>query len=75
MDKYLEVFCKQNPKIPLECGNEKCKFKFEVKTADLCKKKKYIRICEKCGKTTEYNCEKMFNDIVKKLKSLGIKVK
>lgn len=26
MDKYLEVFCKQNPKTPLECDNEKCKF-------------------------------------------------
>lgn len=73
MDKYKEIICKQNPTMKLPCGNKKCKTEFTVKTIDLCKSKTYSHICEKCGETTDYIAEKLFDKVIKELKAWGIK--
>ncbi len=75
MDKYVEVLCKQIPKTTLACGNPECKAKFTAKTRDLCIRKKYSHICEKCGASTEYDTSKLFDDVVKQLKAFGVTVK
>ena len=37
MDKYIEILCKQNPKIKLECKNSECKHVEEVNSKDVFK--------------------------------------
>lgn len=73
MDKFIEIICKQNPTMELACCNEKCKGKFTVKTIDLCKSKKYSHVCKKCGETTNYVVDKLFDNAIKELKKMGIK--
>lgn len=75
MDKFLEIICKQNPQITLSCGNEKCGTKFTEKTIDVCKAKEYKHICDKCGETTTYYADKMFDNAIKQLKAMGVTAK
>ena len=75
MDKFTENICKQNPKMTLICGNKECNHKFVVKSLDVCKQKVYSRVCEKCGMSTRYDTSKMFDDVIKQLKSMGVKIK
>lgn len=35
MDKYVELLCKQNPKMTLECNNPDCKQKTTVNSKDV----------------------------------------
>ena len=50
MEKHLEIFCKQNPTMDIECGNEECKYKTKIKTKDFLNTKyTYKYHCKKCG--------------------------
>lgn len=75
MDKYTEIFCKQNPKISLSCGNPICKRKHTFKTKDVFKSKKYSFRCVSCGNTTEVDTSKFTKDLTIQLKELGVTVK
>lgn len=75
MDKWIEIICKQNPKMTLICGNKECNQKFVVKSLDVCKRKVYSHVCEKCGMSTGYDTSKMFDDAIKQLKAMGVKLK
>lgn len=75
MDKWIEIICKQNPKMTLICGNKECNQKFVVKSLDVCKLKVYSHVCEKCGMSTGYDTSKMFDDAIKQLKAMGVKLK
>ena len=59
MDKYIEVLCKQNPKISFPCGNPDCKKEHTFKSKDVFKNKTYQFVCENCGKTTEVDTTKL----------------
>lgn len=75
MDKYIEVFCKQNPKISFPCGNPDCKKEHTFKTKDVFKNKTYKFECSTCGNTTDVDTTKFVKDFVTQLKKLGITVK
>lgn len=75
MDKYIEVLCKQNPKMEMECSNPDCRKKFNVKTTDFFKNKSYVYKCDKCEKETNYDTTKFVNDFKKKLEKMGVTVK
>ena len=75
MDKYIEVLCKQNPKISFPCGNPDCKKEHTFKSKDVFKNKTYQFVCENCGKTTEVDTTKFVKDFVFQLKKLGVTVK
>lgn len=74
MDKYIEIFCKQNPKMNMDCGNPECKHSFEVNSKDFFKNKTYSHVCEQCGKSTEYDTSKFVKDFKEQLKKLGVKL-
>ena len=42
MEKHIQIFCKQNPNIELEC--QKCHTKIRIKTLDFSEKEIYIRV-------------------------------
>ncbi|WP_024347371.1 hypothetical protein [Lacrimispora indolis] len=75
MDKYIEVLCKQNPKIKLECNNPECKCITEVKSKDIFKNKEYILTCPHCKTETPYDTTEFVNDFKKQMKALGVTVK
>lgn len=75
MDKYIEVFCKQNPKFSIPCGNPDCKKEHIFKSKDVFKRKTYKFECKFCGETTEIDTTKFVKDFVSQLKKLGITVK
>lgn len=75
MDKYIEVFCKQNPNISFPCGNPDCKKEHTFKSKDVFKNKTYTFECTSCGKTTEVDTTKFVKDFVSLLKKMGITVK
>ena len=75
MDKYIEVFCKQNPEITFPYGNPKCKKEHTFKTKEVFKKKTYKFECSSCGTNTEVDTSKFVKDFVSQLKKLGITVK
>lgn len=72
MDKYIKVFCDQNPNFELECGN--CKANAKVKSKELFRKKTYEFKCKKCNEITLYDTSKFVKGIIKQLKELGITV-
>ncbi|MCD7996347.1 MAG: hypothetical protein LUH21_03840 [Clostridiales bacterium] len=74
MDKYIEVLCKQNPKMTLECNNPECGCKTEVNSKDVFKNKEYVLLCPKCNKETSYNTTIFVEDFKKQMKALGITV-
>ena len=45
MDKYVELFCKQNPKMTLECNNPDCKQKTTVNSKDVFKNGVSQQVC------------------------------
>ena len=75
MDKYIEIFCKQNPKFSVPCGNPDCKKEHTSKSKDVFKEKIYEFKCESCDKTTEIDTTKFVKDFVSQLKKLGITAK
>lgn len=75
MDKYIEVLCKQNPKMKLECNNPDCKCTTEVNSKDVFKNKEYILTCPHCETETPYDTTKFVDDFKKQMKALGITVK
>lgn len=75
MNKYIEVFCKQNPKISFPCGNPKCKKEHTFKTKDVFKCKLYEFTCSACSMSTEIDTTKFIKDFEKQMKKLGITVK
>lgn len=72
MDKYVELLCKQNPKMSLKCGNPDCDHKSSVDSKDVFKNKEYNLLCPECNKTTTYDTSKFSDDFKKQLKTLGI---
>lgn len=75
MDKHIEVFCKQNPKISFPCGNPDCKKEHTFNTKGVFKNKTYKFVCSSCGNNTEVDTSKFVKDFVSQLKKLGITVK
>lgn len=56
MEKHLEIFCKQNPSMDIECGNPECKYKTKIKTKDFLNTKyTYKYHCNKCGHDTTFD--------------------
>lgn len=75
MDKYVELLCKQNPRMTLNCGNPDCTHKFSVDSKDVFKNKEYSFICPQCNKSTTYDTSKFADDFKKQLKKSGISLK
>lgn len=75
MEKYIEILCKQNPEMTLECKNPECNQKITVKSKDVFKKKTYKLLCPKCNKETCYITSKFVDDFKNELKKLGINIK
>lgn len=75
MDKYIEVLCKQKPKISFPCGNPDCKKDHTFKSKEVFKNKSFKFTCESCGKTTEIDTTKFVKDFISQLKKMGITVK
>lgn len=75
MDKYIEVLCKQNPKMSFPCGNPECKKEHTFKSKDVFKNKIYKFECQYCGVTTELDTTKFVKDFVVQLKKMGVTVK
>ncbi|WP_124067511.1 hypothetical protein [Clostridium sp. E02] len=75
MDKYVEVFCKQNPVMNMACGNSECGCEFEVKTKEFFKNKTYNHTCAKCEKSTDYDTSKFVTGLIQQLKKLGVEVR
>ena len=75
MNKYAEVFAKQNPEWTQPCM--KCKHKNKFKTMDVLKSKKdFTFVCTKCGaENILENIPSFIKDIERKLKKEGIQVK
>ncbi len=62
MEKHIQIFCKQNPNIELEC--QKCHARIKIRTLDFLKKKyTYEFKCNKCNSTTSVDTK----DFYKKL--------
>lgn len=72
MDKYMNIFCKQNPRITLPCGNPNCKKEHTFKSADVLKHKLYRFECSYCGTSTEIDTSKFTKDFISELKNLGV---
>lgn len=75
MDKYIQVFCKQNPEMTLPCGNPECKEKHTFASKDVLETETYQFTCEKCGKVTTIDSTKFTEQFVKQLKAMGVTVK
>lgn len=75
MNKYAEVFAKQNPTWEHKCEN--CNHKNKLKTKEvLSAKGDFVFICSKCGvEVTIKDIPTFVNDLEKKLKKMGITVK
>ena len=73
MDKYITVFCKQNPKFKLKCVA--CKTQLDHKSKDVFKTNKFKFICPKCNAITIYDTTKFKSDLEKALKKQKIIVK
>lgn len=74
MNKYIEVFCQQNPKISFPCGNPHCKKEHTFKSKDVFKGKSFEFKCESCDNTTEIDTSKFVKDFEAQLKKLGIRL-
>lgn len=77
MDKYLEVFIKQNPKITFECQNENCKHRHEFSTREVFMAGDTFTFdCFKCGNQSNITGLTVFKkEMIRKLKSIGVIVK
>lgn len=74
MNPYTELFCKQNPKMTLECQNPECKNEFALATKKIAKTQKYKYTCPICGQTTTFDFSETFENFEKQCKALNIKV-
>lgn len=74
MNKYVEVFCKQNPNFPLPCGNPECKKKTTFKSKDVFKSASFKFTCPSCGKDTTVDTTKFAKDFESQMKKAGITV-
>lgn len=74
MDKYIEFFCKQNPKFKLPCGNPDCGKESTFDSKDVFKSSAFEFACSSCGKSTSVDSGKIANDLITQLKSAGIEV-
>lgn len=74
MDKFEEIFCKQNPTTTLSCGNPDCRKDNVFKTKDVIKGKSFEFECGSCGKTTKADTSKLKN-LISQLKKIGISAK
>ena len=75
MDKYVELMCKQNPKMTLKCNNPDCEYKTTVNSKDVFKSNSYTLLCPECNNKTIYDSSKFADDFKKQLKKLGITIK
>lgn len=74
MDKFVEVFAKQNPKMNISCGNPKCGKTVMVNTKDYfyAPNSEYILSCPHCGVTTTYYADITLKNLKKEFKNNGI---
>lgn len=73
MNKYVEVFAKQNPKFKITCKG--CGKVFYENTSDVFQNNEFKAICPNCKATTTItDIDKTAQQIEQQLKSLGVKV-
>lgn len=75
MDKFVEIFAKQNPYTEKECENPECRNKVRLKTKDLFSSPNgtYTFTCPVCGGTTTLNgIDKAVDSLKKQFKKMGI---
>lgn len=75
MDKYVELFCKQNPKMTIKCNNPSCDYECRVNSYDVFKEKEYALHCPKCNKNTIYDSHEFADDFKRQLNAMGIFLK
>lgn len=75
MNKYLEVFCKQNPEFILVCGHPDCKAEHTFKSKDVFKSTSFRFKCDCCGNSTTKDSSGLAKDITTNLKRAGITVR
>ena len=75
MNKYIEVFCKQNPEFSLICDNPTCNKKHIFKSKDVFKAQSFKFKCIDCGATNVFNASKFIKDFETQMKKIGIVVK
>lgn len=75
MDKYIEVFCKQNPKFALPCGNPECGKEHAFNSKDVFRSSSFDFKCDHCGNSTHIDSGKITKDLIAQIKKLGIKVR
>lgn len=74
MNPYTELFCKQNPKMTLECQNPECKKAFSISTEKVAETNNYKHTCPICGQITTFDFSRTFENFEKQCKALNIKV-
>ena len=75
MDKYVELFCKQNPKMTIKCNNPECDYECQVNSHDVFEEKEYAFHCPKCNKNTIYDSNEFAGNFKKQLNAMGIFLK
>lgn len=72
MDKYIELFCKKNPKTEIKCPE--CNSSTVIKSNLFYRNDKYLFKC-KCGIETEFNTKKLKKALIDKMKYSHINIK
>lgn len=75
MDKYVMLFCKQNPKVKIRCNNPDCKCKATVSSENVFREDFYVFTCPDCGKETICNTSKFTDDFKNQLEKIGVSIK
>lgn len=74
MDKYVELFCKQNPEMKLKCQNPECDKEFKVRSKEVFSVKEYRHNCQYCNKESVFETTKFADSFKEQLKKLGVKL-
>lgn len=62
MEKHIEIFCKQNPNIEIECPV--CHRQIKIKTTEFLKTKyQYLGKCPECKNNFEYDTSQLFKKL------------
>lgn len=73
MDKYVKVFCQQNPTYYTACSH--CGKTNALKSMDVLSHRIYKFRCRYCGEYSTMNASKSIKDLPRQLKSMGLDVK
>lgn len=73
MEKYIEMFCNQNPEFEIECHNPECKRggKHKFKSIDVLKNSTFEFICE--NSTITFDSKYFLNSLKNELLKYGMR--